>query len=172
MFFKAFNMTDREWMTLDETIDYISRSQGVSRRKARKMLEASHRDGKIAVTGISSATGKRESIPAGQMKLAEESQLYPVAGPAAAEMLAKDPESVVFSLPDMILQFGFSEHELMAELRAGRLVAKGRRTQWGFADINVSAGAFCSWLDNPNAPPELRARIRAKLNNELPETRQ
>lgn len=171
-------MAIRDWMTPEETIDHIATSQGVSRRKARKMLATAQREGKITVTGVSSKTGKREAIPPGKMDEramdpAEwPSRLLPITGPAAANMLAEDPESVAFSVTDLMLQFGFSEHELMAELRAERLVAKGRRTPQGFADINVSAGAFCRWLEDDDAPAELRARIRAKLYNKLPETRQ
>jgi hypothetical protein len=165
-------MADRDWISLDEAIDYLMRNEGVSRRKARRMLEAKQREGKLRVTGVNVATGKREDVPPGKLDhTIEPSRLIPMDGPIAADMLAKDPESIVFTPGDMILSFGFTKDELLAELRAGRLESKGRRTSYGFADVNISAGAFCRWLNDDNAPKDLRERLWAKLRKEeTPET--
>ena len=160
-------MADRDWMSFDEAIDHVMRVEGVSRRKARRMLEAKQREGKLRVTGVNMATGKREDVPPGKLDHAiEPSRLITLDGPIAANMMDKDPESVVFTPGDMILNFGFTKDELLAELRAGRLVAKGRRTPYGFADLNISAGAFCRWLNDDNAPKDLRERLWAKLRKE------
>jgi hypothetical protein len=54
---------DQEFMTADEAIAYVMRSQNVSRRTAKRMLAKAISSGKVHATGI--LEDKRQTIPPG-----------------------------------------------------------------------------------------------------------
>ncbi len=73
----------------------------------------------------------------------------------AADLVKRSPESVVFTLATFMLNFGLTEEELIAELRAGRLVAAGDPTAGGYENICISVTAFLDWATNENTPEAL-----------------
>lgn len=153
-----------EEFTFDEAIEYLMRSQGVSRRKARRMLVDAQASGKVRVTGISPATKKREVLPAGALKSMRDSDLYPLSADEAAAKLYADPESVFMTPLDIMHQLGFSAIELTAELRSGRMKARGIPTDYGYRDVVITIGEITRWMTNPEAPEAVRNRVWEHLH--------
>jgi hypothetical protein len=82
----------------------------------------------------------------------------------------QDPDSVCLPIPDLILKLGFSEDELLGELRAGRLVAHAakifteRRPDGLLAQsVSVSFGALRRWADHPDLPQHLSKKLEFLL---------
>ena len=54
----------KDWMPLDEAVAHIMRVKKCSRRRARRILVAYARTGKLAAIGINTETDEYEKIPA------------------------------------------------------------------------------------------------------------
>jgi hypothetical protein len=83
----------------------------------------------------------------------------------ALEALDRNPESVGFTPIDMLMYFGMTHEELLAELRGGRLVATGVRVKSGWRDILISAGAVKRWLSRDDLPDGMAERLYRHIKN-------
>jgi hypothetical protein len=85
-----------------------------------------------------------------------------------AEMFADDPASVYLTLGEIVRTLGISADEILGELSSGRLKAFALhetvmvRAEMGFSgdEFGVSGLDLAKWLDNPQTPPHITARLR------------
>lgn len=82
-------------------------------------------------------------------------------GKEASRRVSEAPDTVGFTLLQMMHDFLLSPEELLTELRSGRLVAIGpeRRATMRADEFQVTAERLFEWMANPETPPELRARV-------------
>jgi hypothetical protein len=67
-------MTDDDEMSLNEIVEHVMRVTGRNRRQAQKEVLRRLASGELQTTGINTATGKRQAIPAEFWKNAKPSR--------------------------------------------------------------------------------------------------
>lgn len=87
----------------------------------------------------------------------------PLTGTEAVELLKEHSEALVFPIAEFPLNFGISQKELLKELQAGRLIARGERVGDDLRNIHIPANSVVSWWANPKTPPRLLEKVRRHL---------
>ncbi|HTI79477.1 MAG TPA: hypothetical protein VL614_03405 [Acetobacteraceae bacterium] len=60
--------------------------------------------------------------------------------------IREEPEKLIVPLHQVQQCFKLTDEELLAELRSGRLVASGRPTMRGYADMGVTVDKLIEWM--------------------------
>lgn len=76
---------------------------------------------------------------------------------AAARAFRDDPESVWFTLMDMMVQFGLSPEELAGEVNCGALQALGEKNRPGLDHVRITGKSLAEWMST-DRPIAQRAR--------------
>ena len=137
---------------LEETIVLVMKQRGCSRRAARKMVTDWVKQGKVRYT-VTEQTA----------------QLMPPK--EAGEAFEFESEQAYMSLGYLIERFSLSPKDILAELKAGRLMATASEdsrlsVEMGLSSpacFAITAKALRAWITHPKTPPHLIAQLMRAL---------
>jgi hypothetical protein len=154
-------------MSAEQAIDHIMRAEGCSRRSARRKMARAIKDNKLPI---------REEFGPGPVELEPKT---------ASQMLMDEPDRLCISLASLMRHCGYTAAELLAELRAGRLIARAtdsvmikmelemlehqvslRSSVKGLSphDFWVTATGIIEWVCNSETPPDLVAKYYRRVH--------
>jgi hypothetical protein len=145
-------LPDKEWLSIEDVILHVMKAEKCSRRTARKKVAKAIKDGKLSVKKV----------------LTEAPPPIPLSPQEAAKRFDEDPSSLHTTLSEFMVRYDFSPHELLGELRSGRLKAGGNETtlikmQIGDpvspSEFAVDFQSILDWMANPKTPEYLLAKF-------------
>ena len=153
-------VTDDKWLSMDEVIEHVMRVEKCSRKVARRKVTKAVKDKKLRIRTIETDVSPLIPMPPGE----------------AAQRLDDDPESVLTTLSDFMLNHDFTPPEMLGELQSGRLVAGASESTLLAVQLGrqvdprlftISYQSIIDWLKNPKTPEHLIDKFNTSLARKL-----